>query len=233
VDELTELPVPPASVVARLIGAGAIGALSTQPPALRLPAPVEQPVAQRVRWERDEPGQPVVQRADPQPPAGINPSGANPYVANADGAGATVGGADLPPAYPTVSRAREIVEIPVQTPVPVGTPQVQVSYVVQRMERAGVPVTVQTASEPLAQSPPSDSPSMESPPAASDPAVRAAPAAAQLGEPAGAATAVTAAVTAAVEPEELLKKLFDPLLRRLKTELRLDRERYGALIDRL
>lgn len=34
------------------------------------------------------------------------------------------------------------------------------------------------------------------------------------------------------EPEELLKKLYDPLLRRLKTELRLDRERRGALTDR-
>nr|MDT0658166.1 hypothetical protein [Micromonospora sp. DSM 115978] len=32
---------------------------------------------------------------------------------------------------------------------------------------------------------------------------------------------------AAVEPDELLKKLFDPLLRRIKTELRLDRERHG------
>lgn len=30
------------------------------------------------------------------------------------------------------------------------------------------------------------------------------------------------------EPEELLKKLFDPLLRRLKTELRLDHERHGV-----
>ncbi|MGW0436456.1 hypothetical protein ACWDV4_28390 [Micromonospora sp. NPDC003197] len=33
----------------------------------------------------------------------------------------------------------------------------------------------------------------------------------------------------ATEPEELLKKLIDPLLRRLKVELRLDRERYGVL----
>ena len=32
-------------------------------------------------------------------------------------------------------------------------------------------------------------------------------------------------------PEELVKKLFDPLLRRLKTELRLDRERRGMLTD--
>ncbi|HKS44907.1 MAG TPA: hypothetical protein VJT49_07270 [Amycolatopsis sp.] len=33
-------------------------------------------------------------------------------------------------------------------------------------------------------------------------------------------------------PDELVKKLFDPLLRLLKTELRLDRERRGALTDR-
>jgi hypothetical protein len=31
--------------------------------------------------------------------------------------------------------------------------------------------------------------------------------------------------------EELLKKLFDPLLRRLKAELRIDRERRGSLTD--
>ncbi|MEV0679701.1 hypothetical protein AB0I60_24560 [Actinosynnema sp. NPDC050436] len=34
------------------------------------------------------------------------------------------------------------------------------------------------------------------------------------------------------EPEELLKKLYEPLLRRLKAELWLDRERRGALTDR-
>jgi hypothetical protein len=34
------------------------------------------------------------------------------------------------------------------------------------------------------------------------------------------------------EPEELLGKLYDPLLRRLKAELWLDRERRGALTDR-
>lgn len=42
----------------------------------------------------------------------------------------------------------------------------------------------------------------------------------------------TAAPAAQPETEELVKKLFDPLLRRLKTELRLDRERRGALTDR-
>ncbi|MEU9689618.1 hypothetical protein [Amycolatopsis japonica] len=41
-----------------------------------------------------------------------------------------------------------------------------------------------------------------------------------------------AAPAAQPETEELVKKLFDPLLRRLKTELRLDRERRGALTDR-
>ena len=34
------------------------------------------------------------------------------------------------------------------------------------------------------------------------------------------------------EPEELLKTLFDPLLRKLRTELRLDRERRGEITDR-
>ncbi|HEX2299402.1 MAG TPA: hypothetical protein VHH34_12975, partial [Pseudonocardiaceae bacterium] len=44
--------------------------------------------------------------------------------------------------------------------------------------------------------------------------------------PGGAGTA-----GAAGSPEELVKKLFDPLLRRIKTELRLDRERRGMLTD--
>jgi hypothetical protein len=35
-----------------------------------------------------------------------------------------------------------------------------------------------------------------------------------------------------VEPDELVKKLYDPLLRRLKAELWLDRERRGLLTDR-
>ncbi|MFC3484589.1 hypothetical protein ACFORH_11695 [Amycolatopsis roodepoortensis] len=45
-------------------------------------------------------------------------------------------------------------------------------------------------------------------------------------------SAAAAAPAAQPETEELVKKLFDPLLRRLKTELRLDRERRGALTDR-
>jgi hypothetical protein len=44
--------------------------------------------------------------------------------------------------------------------------------------------------------------------------------------------AQTAAPQAEQNPDELVKKLYDPLLRRLKTELRLDRERRGVLTDR-
>ncbi|QXV57873.1 hypothetical protein [Amycolatopsis sp. TNS106] len=63
------------------------------------------------------------------------------------------------------------------------------------------------------------------------------PVAPPVGEPEPAAPSVAgpSAVAARApqpETEELVKKLFDPLLRRLKTELRLDRERRGALTDR-
>ncbi|MEV6635677.1 hypothetical protein AB0M54_33495 [Actinoplanes sp. NPDC051470] len=68
---------------------------------------------------------------------------------------------------------------------------------------------------------------------ASDGAATPAPATeatAAPGAPAGAAGAA-GAVGAATQPDELVKKLFDPLLRRLKAELRLDRERRGSLTD--
>jgi hypothetical protein len=72
------------------------------------------------------------------------------------------------------------------------------------------PITyVQRADDPGGGSPP---------PATSPTTMTSAPAA-----PGGAA--------AGGDPEELLKKLFDPLLRRLKAELRIDRERRGALTD--
>ncbi|MFG1603692.1 hypothetical protein [Actinoplanes sp. NPDC049265] len=57
-----------------------------------------------------------------------------------------------------------------------------------------------------------------------DPAPAAPAAPAAPGAPGGAAAAAT-------QPDELVKKLFDPLLRRLKAELRLDRERRGSLTD--
>ncbi len=78
--------------------------------------------------------------------------------------------------------------------------------------------------------PPDDPPPTDLPP----PELPAAPPATAPTPPAGDATAAGQPATpgapgAATEPEELLKKLYDPLLRRLKTELRLDRERHGVL----
>jgi hypothetical protein len=49
--------------------------------------------------------------------------------------------------------------------------------------------------------------------------------------PAGGTPAAAGGAAAAQSPEELLKTLFDPLLRRLKAELRLDRERRGLITD--
>jgi hypothetical protein len=47
----------------------------------------------------------------------------------------------------------------------------------------------------------------------------------------GAVSGAPAGHGGAGEPEELLKKLFDPLLRRIKAELRLDRDRRGMVTD--
>jgi hypothetical protein len=225
----------PAPVVARLLGDGPLGIGPALPfataPFATLPAqpgqppvPPQQPVAQRVRWDRDEPGQPVVQRVPWQPaqrptaPAGVELS-APPIRVDAAG----IDG-DSSPAYPTVNRAPDTPVVPVQLSASTETSPVPVSYLVQRVEQAGVPVTVQSEPEPLAA------------PAPTAPATEAA-AASSGGAPTGGASAGGTAAGApaggaAAEPEELLKKLFDPLLRRLKTELRLDRERYGALTDR-
>ncbi|UMP03468.1 hypothetical protein [Amycolatopsis sp. EV170708-02-1] len=76
---------------------------------------------------------------------------------------------------------------------------------------------------------PAEVPAVQREPEASPPEPVAPPAAAPVPVP---ATAGPAAPAAQPETEELVKKLFDPLLRRLKTELRLDRERRGALTDR-
>jgi pyruvate/2-oxoglutarate dehydrogenase complex dihydrolipoamide acyltransferase (E2) component len=81
------------------------------------------------------------------------------------------------------------------------------SVAVQREDAAPAP-------EPVAMPDPAPAPSPP-PPAASTPA------------PASPGTAPAPAMV----PEELVKKLFDPLLRRLKTELRFDRERRGRLTD--
>jgi hypothetical protein len=74
-----------------------------------------------------------------------------------------------------------------------------------------------------------DVPSPEPPPPAEAPPAPADAAAAPVETAAAAAPEATTA--AALEPEELLKSLYEPLLRRLKTELRLDRERRGTVAD--
>ncbi|MGA3564369.1 hypothetical protein [Melissospora conviva] len=76
---------------------------------------------------------------------------------------------------------------------------------------------------------PSPSPSNAPSPTGGEPGGPGGTGATGAARPAGAAgtAGATAAANKAMEPEELLKKLFDPLLRRLKTELRLDRERHG------
>jgi hypothetical protein len=201
-------------------------------------------VAQRVRWDRGEPAQPVVQRVRWQPgrqpptPAGIelsppptrsgsagtnlygtNPYGTNPYGTNPARVDSVRIDLDLPPAYPTVNRAPDTPVVPVQRFESAETSPA--SSVVQRVEAAGVPVIVQSAPEP---------PAAPDPIAPTDPAAPTAPTAPAAAT--GGAPPSGPAAGAAADPEELLKKLFDPLLRRLKTELRLDRERYGALTDR-
>jgi hypothetical protein len=243
-DSFPELPLASVPVVAPLLGDGPLRVLPAQPlPAPRAepgerPEPVERTVVQRVRWERDEPGhsvapgQPVVQRStwaparQPSVPARVELSsvpgrldGVNGYGVHGYGVGTTGSDTDLPPAYPTVSRARDAPVVPVQQPAFVENSPGPVAHLVQRVEQAGVPVLVQAAPDP---------------PAAPVPAPPVAPAAPGAGPGAapGAPEGGAPAASAAAEPEELLKKLFDPLLRRLKTELRLDRERYGALTDR-
>jgi len=77
------------------------------------------------------------------------------------------------------------------------------------------------ASEPSDLGPPESASAVPPAGAPAGPGAQAGP-----GAPAG-----LGAPAAAGSPDELVKKLFDPLLRRLKNELRLDRERRGVLTD--
>ncbi|MEV4759051.1 hypothetical protein AB0J86_28695 [Micromonospora sp. NPDC049559] len=80
---------------------------------------------------------------------------------------------------------------------------------------------VQRADEPPPEPPAAEPPPPPEPEPAPAPSTSGATAPPTAAAPAGGAGAGT-------EPEELLKKLFDPLLRRIKTELRLDQERHGV-----
>jgi hypothetical protein len=87
------------------------------------------------------------------------------------------------------------------------------------------PVTV-VAQRDVAQPEPSGSEPAAASPTEPEPTPDPAPATAPI-----TTAPATAAAAAGGDPEELVKKLFDPLLRRLKAELWLDRERRGRLTD--
>jgi len=85
-------------------------------------------------------------------------------------------------------------------------------------------VTAQREPEPAATAPPE-------PPAATEPPVAPEPPATPEPVRSERSVAPPAAAAADIEPDELLKKIIDPLLRRLKAELRLDRDRQGLVTD--
>ncbi|MGW1060450.1 hypothetical protein [Micromonospora rubida] len=223
-------PSPPLPlVVARLVG-------DRPPPLLTGAGPVapwpDRPAVQRVTWQRDEPpagGGRAGTTADPEravpvdlrpPPAAPDPSTVPGTAASTDAAGSTSAeaGGGLPPVQrwvgalpgtPPASRPQGRNTAPPGPPLSAYAIGELSGPVVQRAE----PV------DDVVPPPPVDAPA---PPAA-------APAPDGGGAAAGRPAAPGAAPGGGTEPEELLKKLYDPLLRRLKTELRLDRERHGAL----
>ncbi|MCX4473540.1 hypothetical protein OOK41_25085 [Micromonospora sp. NBC_01655] len=233
-------PPPLPLVVARLVGDRPTPLLTGAGPVAPLP---DRPTVQRVTWQRDEataaggraattpdPERAVPVDLYPNPAAPYpTPTPAAPYPATAPGTAASTdaasstsaaAGGGLPPvqrwvgALPgTPSAGRP----PGRDTAPPGPPLSAYAMgelsgpVVQRAEPvddAAPPPPVDAPAPPAAAPPPDGGGA-----AAGQPAVPGAPRAAGGG----------------AEPEELLKKLYDPLLRRLKTELRLDRERHGAL----
>lgn len=118
-------------------------------------------------------------------------------------------------------------------PVPPGSPGIATplarpagpTRLVQRAQHGTLQPVPEQATAPVPESAvPTPVPEPLPAPPPSVPAVGAAGAAVTVG-------VVTPAVEAPLEPEELLKRLFDPLLRRLRVELRLDRERFGVSMD--
>lgn len=152
--------------------------------------------------------------------------------------GEPVGGSGSPAQVDRSPEPDLPVAVPPAAAVPIaGRPANDLSTAYPSFQDAWTPPVVQRADEPATAAAPASGelPDGELPggePVSGAPAdVPPADVAAGGGAPAGTGQAGQAGGTP-VEPEELLKKLFDPLLRRLKTELRLDRERYGALTDR-
>ncbi|GAB3159036.1 hypothetical protein GCM10027290_63290 [Micromonospora sonneratiae] len=185
----------------------------------------------------DLPAQPV-SRVDPLPGHGTGfPS---PRGSQSDPAGgvllqrSSVTGSVRPPVDPPSAALPVNRSVPNTTPSLAGPFPTSTPLVVLRESSAGpggatlAPV-VQRLDEPTtAPDPPPAGP--PDPPVVPEPEPEPAPTVSGPTQPpAPGGQATSAAGAAGMEPEELLKKLFDPLLRRLKTELRLDRERHGVL----
>ncbi|MFD2765426.1 hypothetical protein [Micromonospora eburnea] len=230
-------PAPPPLVVARLVGDRPVRLLTGDVPAAPAPA---RPSVQRVTWRRDEEPVPAAAASlpvsDPQPspsslvadvpdlpsaPAAVHsgaPTGTGPAVQRWVGTlpgsppplppGGTGSGGDSPPMAYLGGGPMPAATAPGRNPP---------APIVQRAEPDDTPPPAE-APPPADVPPPADAPGpAATPPSDGRPAAAGQPAA-PGGPPAG-----------GPEPEELLKKLYDPLLRRLKTELRLDRERHGVL----
>ncbi|SER00780.1 hypothetical protein [Actinokineospora terrae] len=131
----------------------------------------------------------------------------------------TLGTPMIPRQYPTRPDPPAVQRAP---DLPTAAPPTAVQHVARRP--VDLVPAVQRVDDPPA--PPPEPEPAPTPEAAPPPVVQApAPAAVSTAAPASGAPPETVA-------EELVRKLFDPLLRRLKTELRLDRERRGRVTDR-
>ncbi|MCA1670726.1 MAG: hypothetical protein LC799_00475 [Actinobacteria bacterium] len=231
------VPVEPASsapivsvhpVVARLVG-------DRTPPLLTAPSPMRGSASPAGRPRQDLHGAASsVQRIPAEPPLpgdGPGRDRAAGSIEQLTTAGAAVGAPLRAAGYPNGGAVR----LPVQLTTMVERPA---PHVGQRTPTVGYPApVVQTApQEPApAEMVPPEAPSPGGAPTQDVPpdVVTGGP-----GEPdnpdqvpTAAGAAVGGAAAGGATPDELVKKLFDPLLRRLKTELRLDRERRGMLTD--
>ncbi|MEV4847609.1 hypothetical protein AB0K20_30905 [Micromonospora matsumotoense] len=213
--DATSAPTPPPLVVSRLVGERPVRLLTGAVP--DVPAP-PRPSVQRVTWQHDETAAtPVSGPPRPEPGRLVEPEVPLRSAAAPEGTGTfTVAGS--PGAAGPVPVQRWVGALPDSSPPAVpgrsrsggdSTPSAYPGWpdpVAQRAEPADAPPAEVPTPSPAAAPPPGGGPTA-------------------TGQPAAAGTAPAAGV----EPEELLKKLYDPLLRRLKTELRLDRERHGVL----
>jgi hypothetical protein len=131
-----------------------------------------------------------------------------------------------PAVTPTPTQTPTLVQREVRDVVPMPLPPVPAptTVAVQAMPTDDGPSRVPAAAPPPAPDPPDPAPVVAR---AAEPAVSPGPPAG----PSGAAGAAGAAAGAATDVEALAQRLFHPMLRRMKAELLLDRERRGMRTD--